>query len=131
MGEGDKKDKSAGPQPEISFSQFIFMQYQQGKLVLGDFPNPETGKYEVNLPLARYTIDVLAVLEKKTQGNLTEDEAQLLENALHELRIGYLEKLQKEKEGKGSPEASDAEKTEEKAQHQEPAEEPKEEPKAE
>lgn len=76
--------------PEASFSQFVFMQYQQAKMMLGEIANPLVGKNQVNLPMARYTIDVLALIEEKTKGNLSEDESKLLADILHDLRIGYV-----------------------------------------
>jgi hypothetical protein len=81
-----------GPR-KVSFADFIFLQYQQGRFSLGQFPNPETGKYEENLSLAQYSIGVLSMLKEKTQGNVTEQEEKLLENILHELRLTYVEKL--------------------------------------
>lgn len=77
---------------EVTFVDFVFLQYQQALLSLGQFPNPMTGKYDENLPVARYTIDTLAMLEEKTKGNLEENEEKLLGNVLHELRMVYVEK---------------------------------------
>ena len=46
--------------------------------------------------MAKQTIDILGVLKKeKTQGNLTNDEEQLLDNLLHDLRIKYVEERKK------------------------------------
>ena len=54
-----------------------------------------SGKQERNLPMAKQTIDILGVLKEKTQGNLTNDEEQLLDNLLHDLRIKYVEESKK------------------------------------
>lgn len=78
---------------EVSFADFVFLQYQQGRLSLGMFPNPQTGKFEESLPLAEYSIEVLSMLKRKTSGNLDEQELRLLEQVLHDLRLGYVEKL--------------------------------------
>ena len=97
--------------PKVSFPQFVFMQYQQAKMMLGDIPNPLSGKNEVNLPMARYTIDVLEVMEEKTKGNLTEDESKLLGDILHDLRISFVYKQQeKGTKAKKSGEEKSAEK---------------------
>jgi len=85
--------------PQASFSQFIFMQYQQAKMMLGEIANPLLGKNEVNLPMARYTIDVLALIEEKTKGNLTEDESKLLADILHDLRIAYVYRQKEQRTG--------------------------------
>jgi len=49
----------------------------------------------VRLDLAKHAIDMLAILEKKTMGNLTQEEASMLENVLHQLRIAYVEASRK------------------------------------
>ncbi len=51
----------------------------------------EDEKNEPNLILARYSIDLLELLEKKTQGNLEDEERKFLEQMLHQLRLKYLE----------------------------------------
>ena len=53
-------------------------------------PNPATGAREINLGLARNTIDLLAMLKEKTAGNLDEEEAKLLEAMLYELRTKFV-----------------------------------------
>jgi hypothetical protein len=58
---------------------------------LGDAPNPVDGRIERNLTMARQTIDLLGLLEEKTQGNLTGEEERVLEQALYELRLRYVE----------------------------------------
>ena len=45
---------------------------------LGEAPEPESGSFSVNLPLAKHTIDILAMLECKTRGNLSPEEAAML-----------------------------------------------------
>jgi hypothetical protein len=42
------------------------------------------------LPLAKQTIDILAILKNKTEGNLSEEEAKLLGNVLYDLRMRYV-----------------------------------------
>jgi len=89
----------------VSFSDFVFLQSQQALLSMGQFPNPMTGKYEENLYVAQYVIDILSMLREKTKGNLNENETKLLENVLHELRMTYVEKSEEaEKKGTAKPE---------------------------
>jgi hypothetical protein len=55
----------------------------------------EKDQAELNLPAARHTIDLLAVLQEKTRGNLSLEEQRLLENSLTELRFRYVEAANK------------------------------------
>ena len=58
----------------------------------GDVPESMSGqKQEKNLPAAKQMIDLLTVLEEKTRGNLTEDEAQLLQQVLYDLRMRFVQ----------------------------------------
>jgi hypothetical protein len=77
--------------PPPSFSFLVATLGGQASMSLGQLPNPLSGKSEVNLELAKHFIDTLAILEEKTEGNLTPDETAMLEGALHQLRLGYLE----------------------------------------
>jgi hypothetical protein len=62
----------------------------QAELNLGVLPNPEGDNQGPNLPLARHFIDMLAMLQEKTRGNLTLEEQRLLENTVTELRFRYI-----------------------------------------
>ena len=55
--------------------------------MIGD---PATGEANVNRPMAKHFIDTLAMLQEKTQGNLTEEESAHLRDALHQLRMAYV-----------------------------------------
>ena len=81
--------------PEINFPSFILSLSSSALLHFGDIPDPVSGKKERNLPMAKQTIDILGILKEKTQGNLTNDEEQLLDNLLHDLRIKYVEESKK------------------------------------
>lgn len=76
--------------PEIDFSSFVFSLSTSALLHLGEMPDPVTRKTEKDLPLAKQTIDILGMLEEKTRGNLSVDEAKLLENLLADLRWRYV-----------------------------------------
>ena len=79
--------------PPARFDILIQLLSSQAILALGLIPDPQ-GKTEVRLPLARHFIDLLAILESKTKGNLTGHEAKMLEQSLHELRVLFLDKSQ-------------------------------------
>jgi hypothetical protein len=76
--------------PEINFATFIFSLNSSVLVHLGMIEDPATHKKMKNLPLAKQTIDILGMLEEKTQGNLSTDEENLLKNILHDLRLMYV-----------------------------------------
>lgn len=73
------------------FIEFVMMHAQNAALFLGQIPNPQTGKGEVNLELARMFIDQLAMIQEKTRGNLTGEEATVLRNAISNLQMAFVE----------------------------------------
>jgi len=96
-----KTDASGGPSvalPEINFSTFILSLNSSALVHLGLETDPSTGNRETNLPVAKQTIDILAMLADKTRGNLTNDEQRLLTNIVYELRLMYV----KQKEASSS-----------------------------
>lgn len=80
----------AGTLPIITFSTFVVSLNSAALTQLGIIADPATGKREKNLMLAKQTIDVLSLLEEKTRGNLTPDEASMLKSILYDLRIIYV-----------------------------------------
>lgn len=84
---------SVGPRelPSIDFSTLVLSMSHSALLHLGDAPDPVTGKRETNLALARQTIDLLALLQEKTRGNLSGAEERAIEQALFDLRLRYVE----------------------------------------
>jgi len=81
------------PLPEISFSTFVLSLNSSVLVHLGFLSDPSTGQKQKNLPLAKQTIDLLGMLEEKTVGNLSSEEAQMLKNILYDLRISYIRVL--------------------------------------
>lgn len=90
MEEGKPKPPKK-PLPKIDFSGFILSLYSSGLVQLGNVEDPSTGEKSKNLDLAKHTIDMIAMLEEKTRGNLTKDEENLLKVLLSEIRIAYVE----------------------------------------
>ena len=80
---------SETPKPDTRFNDFVFLQAQNAGLFLGQLPNPATGETSVNLKAAATVLDSLEMLALKTKGNLTEEEATLLEKALLNIRALY------------------------------------------
>src|SRR6266436_3082693 len=91
------------------FIEFVIMHAQNAALFLGQIPNPKTGEADVNLDLARMFIDQLGMIQEKTRGNLTNEEATVLRNALSNLQMAYVEASRSEqpqaaRRGEGAPE---------------------------
>ena len=80
-----------GPLPPANLAFLISTLYLQGAMSLGLLPNPLTKKHDVQLEQAKHSIDLLAVLQQKTEGNRTPEESDELEAALHELRLAFVE----------------------------------------
>src|SRR5262249_23022672 len=91
------------------FIEFVVMHAQNAALFLGQIPNPKTGEAEINLDLARMFIDHLAMIQEKTRGNLTTEEAKVLSNALSNLQMAYVEASGSTRpQGAPQPEAPEA-----------------------
>lgn len=90
---GAKAGTVRGPEelPAIDFITFVLSLSHSVLVSFGDAPDPSSGTASKNLPMARQTIDVLALLEQKTQGNLDGEEERVLEQALYDLRMRYIE----------------------------------------
>jgi hypothetical protein len=80
------------PFPEINFSTFIFSLNTSALLHLGEIPDPATGKQQEDLAVAKQTIDLIAMLQEKTRGNLAPDEENLVKHILYDLRLRYVQK---------------------------------------
>ena len=80
---------------QIDFSTFVFSLTSSAFYNLGDMPDPHTGKTETNLPAVQQTIDMLNMLKEKTKGNLTDEEAKLMDQMIYELQMKYVEKTRK------------------------------------
>lgn len=78
--------------PPVSFITFILSLAQSAMVLMGEAPDPDTGRTLRNLPEAKHTIDILAMLDCKTRGNLGDEERDVLENILCELRMTYVRK---------------------------------------
>jgi hypothetical protein len=86
----EAKAEQPPPLPEITFSAFVYSLSTSALVHLGEIPEPITEKMDKNLPLAKQTIDILGILQEKTKGNLTQDEENLLNNFLYDLRMRYV-----------------------------------------
>ena len=99
-GEHDEAERAYAEQglpkelPAVDFLNLVVSMSHSALLHLGDAPDPTTGGVEKNLPLARQTIDLLAMLQDKTRGNLSGEEERVLSHAIYDLRMRFIEVLQ-------------------------------------
>ena len=84
---------SVEPDPPVDFNTFILSLSSAALVHLGQAP-PEVfagaAAPPPNLPMAKQTIDLLAMLEEKTKANLTGEEERLLQTILYDLRMRYV-----------------------------------------
>lgn len=87
------------PLPPANFEVLTTSLKMQTEMQLGlVYYGEEKDRPEADLRLARHSIDMLAMLEEKTRGNLSTEEKRLLENSLTELRFRYIQALEKSKQ---------------------------------
>lgn len=81
----------------VTFLGFVLSLAHTAAVHFGDVPDPVSGQASpANLPAAQQMIEILALLEEKTRGNLTAEERQFLEQILYELRLRYVEATKQE-----------------------------------
>jgi hypothetical protein len=81
----------SGADPRVSFIAFLYSLASSAAVHFGDVPDPSTNETRPpNLDQAGHVIEVMAMLEQKTRGNLTPEERQFLEQALYELRLRFV-----------------------------------------
>jgi len=76
--------------PPATFEFLVHTLFTQALMALGRIPNPITKQSHVNMAAARHFVDMLAMIEQKTAGNLSTDEARMLEEVQHQLRMMVL-----------------------------------------
>lgn len=89
--DAQKREEFNIPLPPASFGFIVLSLRAQAEMQLGLMPVDEEEKPEIDLQMARHTIDMMGVLLEKTKGNLTLDEQRLLENSLTELRFRFVQ----------------------------------------
>lgn len=89
--EADTKSstQSAG-MPQMTFATFIISLNHSALVHLGMVEDPSSGTKAKNLELAKQTIDIIAMLEEKTKGNLAKEESEMIQSLLYDLRMVYV-----------------------------------------
>ena len=97
----EKRNQEAGKEqgqqtvlPEVNFSYFLISLSSSALLHLGEIADPQTGEKRKDLPIAKHTIDTIAMLKEKTKGNLTDEEQKALDSILADLRWRYVRAVQ-------------------------------------
>jgi len=94
MNEQDEQTAGSG----IDFAGFILSLATTAAVHFGDIPDPATGQpVEPNVPAAAQMIEIIAMLQEKTAGNLSEPEAKLVDDLLYELRMRFVQAQQGQK----------------------------------
>jgi hypothetical protein len=85
-------------QSGVSFAGFVLSLATTAAVHFGDLADPNTGEHEPpDLAAAHQMIELIALLQEKTKGNLTSDEAKLVDDLLYELRMRYVQAQQGER----------------------------------
>ncbi len=87
--EARNRARGAESLPGIDFSTLLLSLSTSVFVHLGQAPSPD-GQTTKNIPLAKQTIDIIEMLQKKTQGNLLAEETELLTQLLYDLRLRYV-----------------------------------------
>lgn len=76
--------------PPINFTNFVLSLHTSALFHFGDIPDPTSGKAQKSLPAVKQTIDMLDMINEKTKGNLNEQENNLLQGVLYELKMRFV-----------------------------------------
>jgi hypothetical protein len=82
---------------ELLFMQVIMQNQQLAMMSMGKLKNPISDKIERNLEFAKLSIDTLDMLKEKTKGNLTDYEDRFLTEVIKELKLNYVDEVEKDK----------------------------------
>ena len=96
---------------DLLFMQLIMQNQQLAMMSMGKLKNPMTDKIERNLEYAKFAIDTLDMLKEKTKGNLSDYEERFLTEVIRELKLNYVDEVNKDKQT--TAEASKSEEKEE------------------
>ena len=96
QGQPSKTQENYAEQTDADFVNYISSLVYQAMFFLGEIPNPVDNKVEINVEQAKFVIDTLIMLRSKTKGNLSKQENDMLNTAIYELQMKYVELTQKQ-----------------------------------
>lgn len=82
-----------------NFLGLVYSLYQSAMIQMGKLASPITGEVQRDIEAARASIDLLDTLSHRTRGNLAEDEDRMIKNMLTELRLNYVDEVEKDQKG--------------------------------
>lgn len=91
--ETEEAGPEGGPLPEPTFAEIINMILMQAMIGLGGMRTPDGRVIPPDPEIAKHHIDLLAVLQTKTKGNLTDDEQRLIDAAIYEMRMRFVQAM--------------------------------------
>jgi len=90
---------AGGAEPAANFVELVNLMAMQAAIGLGGYQGPGGERIPPNPIVAKHHIDLLEVLEKKTTGNLSEEEKRILDGVLYELRLQYVQAVSAPRSG--------------------------------
>jgi hypothetical protein len=100
----------------LTFMSLVDLYQHSAWMAMGKIADPITSETKRNLPQARWAIDTLQMLERKTRGNLDENELRFLRDMLHTLRMNYVEEVNKPADEPAKEDSSQVEEPKDEAQ---------------
>ncbi len=94
MAEKEKEERS-NEEKELVFVQLISSLYTSTMQHLGKLMNPITGQVDKNLDAAKATIELVNMLKEKTKGNLSQKESEVINNALANMQMNYVDEVKR------------------------------------
>jgi hypothetical protein len=88
--EPESDDSKRPPLPEVNFNSLIFSLSSSALLHIGEIADPQTGEKKKDLPMAKHSIDIIAMLKEKTKNNLDSEEQKFIDTILTDLRLRYV-----------------------------------------
>jgi hypothetical protein len=99
-GEDKMAEDKSEKREEYHFIQLVLMFQTAAMHQMGKIQNPITKKTERDLNQAKFSIDMLEMIQQKTKNNLSENEKKFLDHVLFELRMNYVDEMNKDKKEK-------------------------------
>ncbi len=76
--------------PDVTFTSFFMALNTSTLFHLGEIADPSTGNKHKDISMAKHTIDTMLLLQKKTEGNLSQEEKELVETSLYDLQMRFV-----------------------------------------
>lgn len=89
---------------QVLFMQLVLTFQQAAWQQMGKIPDPIHNKITRDLEQARHTIDILDMLKTRTKGNLATEEASFLDHILRELKLNFIDELDRDKQAASAEE---------------------------